>query len=152
MGGRSATSSPVRDAQEQAPGRVRAGASLARHPGMRAILLAVVVLGSGCTSETLSEDTAYRRLVDGFDSEAQCLAGGALAPCYQTLTLCASGRVTMDLVNRPQDGEYKLADSSIAVATFIDMRVEFDLDTQKSTQLPGRHPWEQTNPVVYDCE
>jgi hypothetical protein len=119
---------------------------------MRAILLAVVVLGSACTSDTLSEDTAYRRLVDTFDSEAQCLAGGDLAPCYQTLTLCASGSVTMDLAARPQDGEYTLADSSIVVARFIDMRVEFDLDTRTSSQLPGRHAWEQVSPLLYDCE
>jgi len=28
----------------------------------------------GCTSDTLEQDTAFRRLVDGFDSESQCLA------------------------------------------------------------------------------
>jgi len=118
---------------------------------MRALLLAVLVLGSGCMEDTLSEDTAYRRLVDDFDSEAQCIARGSLSACYQTLTLCASGLVRLDLVSRPEDGEYKLADSSIAVARFIDKRVEFDLESQKSTQLPGRHPWEQVQPLVYDC-
>ena len=44
---------------------------------MRALLLvpvALVVLGTACTDDTLSEDTAYRRLVDDFDSEAQCLS------------------------------------------------------------------------------
>ncbi len=119
---------------------------------MRALLLLATVLASGCTTDTLSEDTAYRRLVDGFDSEAQCLAQGKLAPCYQTLTLCSSGLVRMDLEARPQDGEYNLADSSIAIARFSDMRVEFDLETRRSAQLPGRHPWEQTAPLVYDCE
>jgi hypothetical protein len=119
---------------------------------MRALLLAVVVFGSGCVDSTLSEDTAYRRLVDTYDSEAQCLAQSNIAPCYQTLTLCASGKVRMDLVNRPQDGEYTLADSSIAVATFIDMRVEFNLDARTSNDLPGRHPWEQVSTIVYDCQ
>jgi len=119
---------------------------------MRALLLAALVLGSGCMDDTLSEDTAYRRRVDGFDSEAQCLAQGQLTACYQTLTLCAGGLVRLDLVSRPEDGEYKLADSSIAVARFIDKRVEFDIDARTSAQLPGRHPWEQIHPLVYDCQ
>lgn len=120
---------------------------------MRAFLLvAATVLASGCMDDTLSEDTAYRRLIDGFDSETQCLAQGNLAPCYQTLTLCSSGLVRMDLEARRQDGEYNLADSSIAVAQFSDMRVEFDLETRTSNQLPGRHPWEQVAPIAYDCQ
>lgn len=119
---------------------------------MRALLLLATVLASGCMSDTLSDDTAYRRLVDGYDSEAVCIAQGNLAPCYQTLTLCSSGLVRMDLAARPQDGEYSLADSSIAIARFRDMRVEFDLDTRASTQLPGRHPWEEVTPLVYDCQ
>ena len=41
---------------------------------MRALLLAVVVFGSGCMDDTLSEDTAYRRLVDTYVS-----AGGIAA-------------------------------------------------------------------------
>jgi hypothetical protein len=118
---------------------------------MRALLLAVVVLGSGCMDDTLSEDTAYRRLVDNYQSEAQCLAGG-LGACYQTLTLCTNGLVRMDLVSRPEDGEYKLADSSIAVAKFVDKRVEFDLETRTSAQLPGRHPWQQVDVIAYDCQ
>lgn len=138
--------------QDQAPGPVRAGASLARPFRIRALLLATIVLGSGCVDATLAEDTAYRRLVDTWDSEAQCLAEGNLSPCYQTLTLCASGRVRMDLAARPQDGEYTLAEGSIAIARFIDMRVEFDLDAQNSTQLPGRHPWQQVDTIVYDCQ
>ena len=119
---------------------------------MRALLLAALVLGSGCMDDTLSEDTAYRRLVDGFDSEAQCLAQGQLTACYQTLTLCAGGLVRLDLVSRPEDGEYKLADSSIVVAKFIDMRVEFDLDARFSNDLPGRHPWEKVETIAYDCQ
>ncbi|MDB4961443.1 MAG: hypothetical protein JWP01_1442 [Myxococcales bacterium] len=118
---------------------------------MRALLLALVVLGTACTDDTLAEDTAYRRLVDDFDSEAQCIADGNFAVCYQTLTLCSSGLVRMDLVNRPQDGEYRLHDSSIAVANFIDMHVEFDLETKASAQLPGRHAWAEIQPIVYDC-
>jgi len=118
---------------------------------MRALLLAVVVLGSACVTDTLSEDTAYRRLVDSYDTEAQCLAGG-LGACYQTLTLCTNGLVRLDLVSRPEDGEYKLADSSIAVAQFIDRRVEFDLETQTSAQLPGRHSWHEVEVLTYDCQ
>ena len=45
----------------------RAGAALAPMHYMRKLLLAIAVLGSACTSDTLSEDTAYRRLVDPFE-------------------------------------------------------------------------------------
>jgi hypothetical protein len=119
---------------------------------MRALLLALVVFGTACTTDTLAEDTAYRRLVDDFDTEAQCLADGNFAVCYQTLTLCSSGLVRMDLVNRPQNGEYKLHDGIIAVAQFIDMHVEFDLEARTSAQLPGRHAWAEIQPITYDCK
>jgi len=118
---------------------------------MRALLLAVVVLGTGCVTDTLSEDTAYRRLVDNYESEAQCLSSG-LGACYQTLTLCTNGLVRLDLVSRPEDGEYKLADSSVAVAQFVDRHVEFDLETKTSAQLPGRHAWSQVEVIAYDCQ
>ena len=118
---------------------------------MRTLLLAALILTTGCMDGTLDEDTAYRRLVDAFDSEAQCLAEGDFAVCYQTLTLCANGRVRMDLVNRPEDGAYEVKDGSIAVARFLDRNVEFDLEARRSAQLPGRHPWERATPLVYDC-
>jgi hypothetical protein len=118
---------------------------------MRAtLLLALGIAATGCTSETVDENTAYRRLVERFDSEAQCLAEGDFTPCYQTLTLCTNGRVLMDLVNYPTTGEY-LLDGDRAVAEFIDRRVVFDLATQTSEQLPGRHPWLVVNPIVYGC-
>src|SRR5687768_1728453 len=120
---------------------------------MRAIyLLAVlgVLAATGCTSETVEQDTAYRRLGDAFTSEEQCLAGGNFNPCYQTLTLCTSGRITMDLANRPTEGEYRL-DGEAAVAQFTDMHVVFDLEARSSAQLPGVHPWVVVEPIVYDC-
>lgn len=118
---------------------------------MRALLLSAVVLATACTDGTLDQDTTFRRLVDQYDSEAQCLAEGDLAPCYQTLALCSSGLVRIDLVNRPEDGAYELKDGSIAIARFIDKNVEFDLDARTSAQLPGRHAWEQVTPLVDDC-
>lgn len=116
---------------------------------MRALLLATLV-ATGCTSDTLDQDTAYRRLVDNFDSESQCVEQGDFNVCYQTLTLCTNGRVTMDLVNRPQDGSYNV-DGSVALAEFVDMEVMFDLETRYSAQLPGRHPWQLVEPIAYDC-
>ena len=117
---------------------------------MRALLLAILV-ATGCTSDTLDQDTAYRRLVDDFDSERQCLEEGDFAHCYQTLTLCASGRVTMDLVNYPHEGSYRVA-GSVARATFLAMDVAFDLETRHSAELPGRHTWELVEPLGYDCD
>ena len=118
---------------------------------MRALLLALVVAGTGCTDTTLSENTAYRRLLDAYDSESECLAS-TLDPCYQTLTLCASGRVSLDLERRPMSGEYRLHDGSVAVAQFLDMSLEFDLEARTSPDLPGRHPWLQVTSLTYDCE
>lgn len=120
---------------------------------MRALLLVILatLAATGCTSDTLDQDTAYRRLVDAYDSESHCITEGDFAVCYQTLTLCTNGRVTMDLVNRPQEGSYAV-DGNIARAEFIDMEVVFDLEAQRSAQLPGRHPWQRVEPLVYDCE
>ncbi len=121
---------------------------------MRAILLAatvVSVLGAGCADETLSEDIAYRRLLDQFDYEGQCLNEGNFSVCYQTLTLCTNGGASLDLANRPQDGTYTLHDDSIAVARFIDMDLEFDVERRVSPDLPGRHRWEIVDPIQYDC-
>jgi hypothetical protein len=115
---------------------------------MRAALLAVVVL-TGCGSDTLGDDTAYRRLVDGYDSYDACASAG-FAACYQTLTLCTSGAVRMELDPQRMQGKYTL-DGDIAVAAFPAMTVRFDLDAQASSQLPGRHTWELVEPVVYDC-
>jgi len=127
------------------------GASLAALAGMRALLLTVVAAVTACTDHTLPEDTAYRRLFDRFDSEAQCIAEGDFSVCYQTLTLCESGLVRLDLANWPKTGEYRLFDGRTAVAEFIDMQLEFDLETRTSVELPGRHPWEEVHPLLHDC-
>ena len=117
---------------------------------MRVTLLLAVLAATGCTSDTVEENTAYRRLLDGFNSEEHCLAEGNFTPCYQTLTLCTSGVATMDLVNYPKEGDY-LIEGNVAVADFIDMQVIFDLNAKSSAQLPGRHPWQLVEPIVYDC-
>lgn len=118
---------------------------------MRVILfLALGIAATGCTSETVDENTAYRRLVDRFDSEEQCLTEGDFVPCYQTLTLCTSGVVMMDLVNYPTTGEYLLRGDT-AIAEFIDRQIVFDLEARTSAQLPGRHPWLVVKPIVYGC-
>lgn len=117
------------------------------HGGMRALLL-ITLLASACGSETL-EDTAYRRLVDTFDSYDQCLAEGNFAPCYQTLTFCADGRLNANLDIR-QEGPYFVRDSE-AIAKLLTMQLHFDLEKQSSAQLPGRHEWEIVEPLYYDC-
>jgi len=115
---------------------------------MRALLLAAVVL-TGCASDTLGEDTAYRRLVDGYASYDACATAG-FAGCYQSLTLCTSGAVRMELDPTRQEGKYTL-DGDIAVAAFPTMTVRFDLSAATSSQLPGQHQWELVEPVIYDC-
>jgi hypothetical protein len=89
------------------------------------------------------------RLVDQFDSYDQCLAEGNFAPCYQTLTFCADGRVNANLEYR-QQGRYELHDST-AIARLPAVTVEFDLETATSPQLPGRHRWERVDPLSKDC-
>ncbi|MBL9013256.1 MAG: hypothetical protein JNL83_03715 [Myxococcales bacterium] len=115
---------------------------------MRALLLSALVI-TGCGSDTLGEDTAYRRLVDQYSTYDQCASSG-FAGCYQTLTLCASGRVRMELDPQRMEGKYTLEDDT-AVASFPTMTVRFDLDSATSQQLPGR-AWELVEPVVYDCQ
>lgn len=115
-------------------------------------LVAMVALGAGCSDGTLGEDTAYRRLVDQFDTYDQCLAEGDFTVCYQTLTLCDNGIARIDLERRPQDGSYELDEADNAVAEFATMgTVVFDLEAATSSQLPGRHPWELVTPELYDC-
>lgn len=115
---------------------------------MRAALFAILCL-TGCGTDTLGDDTAYRRLVDGYESYDACAAAGFSA-CYQSLTLCSSGAVRMELDPERQQGKYTL-DGEVAIAAFPRMTVRFDLDAQASTQLPGRHPWELVEPIIYDC-
>lgn len=115
---------------------------------MRALLLSAALL-SGCASDTLGEDTAYRRLVEQYSTYEQCASSGFVG-CYQTLTLCASGRVRMELDPQRMEGTYTVEDGT-AVADFPTMTVRFDLDSATSQQLPGRS-WELVEPVVYDCQ
>ena len=101
---------------------------------MRALLLAVVVL-TGCGSDTLGDDTAYRRLVDGYDSYDACATAG-FAACYQSLTLCSSGAVRMELDPQRQQGKYTL-DGDVAIASFPAMTVRFELTDHVSwTNVP----------------
>ncbi len=122
---------------------------------MRASLLLAVITTlavAGCTDTTLSDDTAFRRVVDGFESYDQCIAqGNPSDPCYQTLTLCSNGNVLMDLDNHQQEGSYELDGDSVAVAKFTTATIVFDLDTASSTQLPGK-PWERVQPTFYGCD
>ena len=83
---------------------------------MRAIALASLLVAiTGCGADTL-DNTTYRRLVDTFDSEDQCLAEGDFSPCYQTLTFCDDGRVNANLEFR-QEGTYKLLGSDAVART-----------------------------------
>lgn len=116
---------------------------------LTALVLLFAPLATACVDDTVGENTVYRRLVDAYDSEAQCVAS-TLDACYQNLTLCTNGRATVDLAMRPEKGTY-LLDGSIARAELIDMSFDFDLDAKSSPDLPGRHPWELVQPLVYDC-
>lgn len=119
---------------------------------MRTSFFAIAVVALvGCTDASLGEDTAYRRLVGNFDSYDACIADKALPTCYQTLTLCANGRVLIDLDNRPQDGRYEIEDN-VAVAEIGGTMIEFDLATRSSAQLPGRHSWELVTPSFTGCD
>ena len=116
---------------------------------MRALLL--VILVAGCTDSSLSDDRAYRRLVDRFDTYDQCIADTSFASCYQTLTLCENQRVLMDLDNRPLQGTYVI-DGDMAMATVEGQVIQFDLARLTSSQLPGRHDWELAHPSFTGCD
>jgi hypothetical protein len=107
-------------------------------------------LATACTDDAVSDNLVYRRLVDTYDSEQHCRES-TLAPCYQNLTLCTNGRATLDLSMRPIKGTYLLV-GSIARTDTIDMSFDFDLETQSSPDLPGRHRWELVEPLLYDCK
>jgi hypothetical protein len=111
----------------------------------------VMLVLAGCTDSALEDDRAYRRLVDRFDTYDQCIADKAIVSCYQTLVLCANGRVMMDLDNRPMDGVYEL-EGNIATAHLQGDTIVFDLDRKTSTQLPGRHSWELATPSFTGCD
>lgn len=114
-------------------------------------LAVTVLLVAGCSDSALSGDTAYRRLVDRFDSYDQCIADKTLPTCYQTITLCENGRVLMDLDNRPQDGRYELH-ANLAMMEIAGATIEFDVEQLASPQLPGRHAWELVTPSFYGCD
>jgi len=117
---------------------------------MRQLCLVTLLAATamGCGSDAL-DNTAYRRLVDAFDTNDQCLADGNFATCYQTLTFCADGRAHANLDVR-QDGSYQVQDNQ-AIANLPYVTVVFDLEKATSSQLPGRHPWELVQPLQYDC-
>jgi hypothetical protein len=115
---------------------------------MRAICLALLFAAMGCGNDVL-DDTTYRRLVDNFDTYDQCLTEGDFAACYQTLTFCGDHRVNANLEFR-QEGSYEVRQNN-AIAMLPTVTVIFDLETQSSSQLPGRHPWELVEPISIDC-
>ncbi|NVB82881.1 MAG: hypothetical protein HOV81_31175 [Kofleriaceae bacterium] len=115
---------------------------------MRALIVSLLVVAAGCGSDVL-DNTAYRRVVDQFDTYDQCLAEGDFARCYDTLTFCADGRVNANLEFR-QEGSYEVHESE-AIAKLPTVTVFFDLEKASSSQLPGRHPWEIVEPLYYDC-
>jgi hypothetical protein len=116
---------------------------------MRPICLLLLLLAvGGCGNDRL-DDTTYRRLVDSFDTYDQCLSEGDFAPCYQTLTFCADGRVNANLEYR-QEGSYEVIGKQ-AIAQLPTVTLYFDLEKQMSPDLPGRHGWEIVDPLVVDC-
>lgn len=117
---------------------------------MRSLALTILLV-AGCSDSVLSGDTAYRRLVDQFDTYDQCIADESLATCYQTITLCENGRVLIDLENRPQDGRYELH-ATLAMMEVGGATIEFDVEKLTSPQLPGRHAWELVTPSFYGCD
>jgi hypothetical protein len=116
---------------------------------MRTLLASLALLAVGCTDSAFDGDTAYRRLIEGYDSETACANGGFDA-CYQIMTFCANGKAGLVLDDTdPQYGNYEVIDS-VARATLLDMWFDFDLETQTSAQLPGRR-WALVEPLQYDC-
>jgi hypothetical protein len=115
---------------------------------MRAPCLVVFLLAIGCGNDTL-DNTTYRRLVDTFDTYDQCLAEGDFAPCHQTLTFCADGRLNANLEFR-QEGSYEVIGDH-AIGRLPAVTVYFDLEKQVSPDLPGRHPWQLVEPLTVDC-
>jgi hypothetical protein len=119
---------------------------------MRALLVLACLLAAACTDTTLGDDTAFRRLVEPYATFDECIANGTPSvPCYQTLTLCSSGSVLMDLENDQQEGSYQLDGDTAVVARFTNATIVFDLETATSSQLPGR-PWERVTPTFFGCE
>ncbi|MFN0248544.1 MAG: hypothetical protein ACKV2T_16750 [Kofleriaceae bacterium] len=113
------------------------------------LVLLFAPLATACTDDVVSEDVVFRRLVDTYDSEAHCRES-TLAPCYQNLTLCTNGRATLDLASYPIKGTYLLL-GTVARTETINMSFDFDLDAMSSPDLPGRHPWERVQPLLFDC-
>jgi len=116
---------------------------------MRGLVFAALAL-IGCTDDTVSHDTSFRRLVDAYPTFEDCVAATPFEVCYQTLTLCPDGVALLDLENHLEDGKYKV-EASIAKMTFVSRTVLFDLDRASSPQLPGAHPWESNDPVFTGC-
>lgn len=114
---------------------------------MRSLVLSFLAL-TACGTDTL-DNTAYRRVVDSFDSGDQCIATGNFARCYDTLTFCANGSANAMLEFR-QEGHYELQNDA-AIAQLPTVTVIFDLQNATSEQLPGRHAWELVTPLQYDC-
>ena len=121
--------------------------ALRRMPPARLVFV-LTALAAGCGTDAL-DNTAYRRVVDQFDSYDQCIADGNFATCYQTLTFCADGRARANL-DFFEEGSYQIRDTE-AIATLPHVTVFFDLEKATSSQLPGRHPWELVTPLYYDC-
>jgi len=113
------------------------------------VLIALTLL-SGCTDSS-EPDTAYRRLVDQFDSYEQCIANKEIVSCYQTFVLCANRRVLIDLENRPLTGFYE-RDGEMVTAHVEGDLIYFDETSRTSNQMPGKHQWELAMPSFYGCE
>jgi hypothetical protein len=112
------------------------------------LFLVTCVFAVGCGNDVL-DNTAYRRLVDAYDTNDQCLAEGNFARCYQLMTFCADGKMSAVFDTR-EEGKYSL-DGSDVIGQLPTVTVVFDLNKESSVQLPGRHPWELVKPLIYDC-
>ena len=113
-------------------------------------VLVALALVAGCTDSS-DPDTAYRRLVDQFDTYDQCVQAKPIVSCYQTFVLCQNGRVMVDLENRPLSGTFE-RDGAVVTAHVEGSLIIFNEETRTSSQMPGKHGWEVAMPSFYGCE
>jgi hypothetical protein len=120
-------------------------------PVMKNLLL--VLLLTGCNeATTLSSDTYYASLADGFTTLESCQAAaqGSVFNCQRSLSLCRNGGFTLlvtDIINLgryTQSGNQLTATLSGAGDAPAQFTATLNADgTLTSKELAGQNPWEK---------